>query len=163
MGEPQGGVKTLHAYYRVLETGVSCTSFQMKWTKAYSIHTSIWSICASEVKVLCKGEHLHSPVSVISSFLSSKLKPPPLRSNCSYSLHLEQQISLCCRTAKPRRVRDCFACRTIVSPVCTHFSFRKLICPFSNTEINTTDVTTAEPPGHPGGDTASLAQDRTGD
>lgn len=146
MGEPQGGVNTLHACYRVLEIGVSCTNFQMKCPKAYSIHTSIWPLCASEVKVFCKGEHLHSPVSVISSFLSSKLKPTPLRSNSSYSLHSEEQISLCWRTAKPRRARDCFACRTIMSPVCTRFSFRKLLCPFSNTEINTTDVRTAEPP-----------------
>lgn len=147
MGEPQGGVNTLHACYGVLETGVSCTNFQMKWTKAYSIHTSICSLCASEVQVPCKGEHLHSPVSVISSFFSSKLKPtPPLRSNCSYSLHSEQQISLCCRTAKPRRARDCFDCRTTMSPVCTRFSFRKLLCPFSNTEINTTEVRTAESP-----------------
>lgn len=50
-----------------------------------------------------------------------------------------------------------------MSPVCTHFSFRKLLPPFPKTEIDTTDVRTAEPGGHPGGDMSSLARDRTED
>lgn len=175
MGKPQGEVNTLHAchseLHRALEIGVRSTNFSSEEKPTAFIHPSglyVPQKCKTSARLSTSipqslGFHPSSVVLLTGFPISSKLKPTPLRSNCSSSLHSEQQISLCCRTAKPSRARDCSACRTIVSPVCTRFSLRKLLCPFSNTEIRPTEVRTAEPGGHPGGDTSSLARDRTGD
>lgn len=74
MGKPQGEVNTLHAchseLHRALEIGVRSTNFSSEEKPTAFIHPSGLYVCTSEVQDLCKAEHLHSPVSGISSFFS---------------------------------------------------------------------------------------------